>query len=60
MWEILKSIGIASGLASLIVLSITAVPIWYQIESTKSQNARIADLEAKVLILQSDLTKTDR
>lgn len=52
MMEILKKAGLASGLATLIVLAITAVPIWYQIETTKDQNARISALEAKVEKLQ--------
>lgn len=53
MLEILKKAGLASGLASLIVLAITAVPIYYQYHYTKEQNARIAALEAKLEALQA-------
>jgi hypothetical protein len=53
MWEILKKIGVASGLAALIVLAVTAVPIWYQIETTQNQNAKIQLLEEAVRVLQA-------
>lgn len=52
MMEILKKAGVASGIATLVVLAITAVPIWYQLETTKNQNAKIAALEAKVGALE--------
>lgn len=52
MMEILKKAGIASGLATLLVLAITAVPVYYQYHFTKEQNARIEALEAKVTALQ--------
>jgi hypothetical protein len=52
MLEILKKAGIASGLAALIVLAITFVPIMYQYYYTKEQNAKIAVLEAKVKALE--------
>jgi hypothetical protein len=51
MLELLKKAGLASGLAAIIVLAVTAVPIWYQIETTKTQNARIDALEQTVLTL---------
>jgi len=52
MMEILKKAGIASSLATIMVLAITAVPIYYQYHFTKEQNARIAALEAKVAALE--------
>ena len=52
MLEILKKAGIASGLATIMVLAITAVPIYYQYHFTKQQNAKIAVLEAKVKALE--------
>ena len=48
MLEILKKAGLASGIATLIVLLITAAPIWYQYKTTAAQNAVIAELEKKV------------
>lgn len=48
MLEILKKAGVASGLATLLVLAITAVPIYYQYHFTKEQNARIDALEKQV------------
>jgi hypothetical protein len=53
MLEILKKAGLASGIATLIVLAITFVPIMYQIEVTKEQNVRISVLEAKVTALEA-------
>jgi hypothetical protein len=53
MLEILKKAGLASGLAALIVLAITIVPIGYQWHYTKAQNERIAELEAKVKALEA-------
>lgn len=52
MMEILKKAGIASGLATLLVLAITAVPIYYQYHYTIEQNARIAVLEEKIKALE--------
>lgn len=52
MLEILKKYGIPAGLATGFVLAITFVPIMYQIDSTKHQNAKIAALEAKVAELE--------
>lgn len=52
MLEILKKAGIAAGLAALIVLAVTFVPIMYQYHYTKEQNAKIAVLEAKVKALE--------
>lgn len=52
MLEILKKAGVASGLAALIVLAITIVPIVYQYKYTKQQNERIAVLEEKVKALE--------
>lgn len=51
MLEILKKAGIASGIATVVVLAITVVPLWYQYKTTKSQNIRIEALEAKVAAL---------
>ncbi len=45
MLELLKKHGISAGIAALIVLAITIVPIGYQWHFTKQQNARIAALE---------------
>lgn len=53
MMEILKKAGIASGIAALIVLAITFVPIMYQIKYTKQQNAKIAELEQRVQQLEA-------
>jgi hypothetical protein len=53
MLELLKKVGVASGLAALIVIMITAVPIWFQYETTKEQNIRISVLEAKVTALEA-------
>jgi hypothetical protein len=53
MMEILKKAGLASGLAALIVLAVTIVPIGYQYKYTKEQNAKIAALEAKVAALEA-------
>ena len=53
MWEILKRVGVASGLAALIVLAATAVPIWYQVETTQNQNMKIQLLVEAVRVLQA-------
>jgi len=52
MMEILKKAGLASGIATVLVLAITFVPVYYQYKFTKQQNARIEALEAKVEKLQ--------
>lgn len=52
MLEILKKAGFPAAVATVVVVLITAVPIWYQIETTKSQNSRIAELEAKIKQLE--------
>lgn len=52
MLELLKKAGVASGLAALIVLAVTIVPIMYQVKFTKEQNARIAALEERVKALE--------
>ena len=51
MLEILKKAGFPAAVATLVVILITAVPIWYQIETTQAQNAKIAELEAQVKAL---------
>jgi hypothetical protein len=51
MLDILKRAGVAAGLAAVIVLAITIVPIVYQIKSTNEQNARIDALEATITTL---------
>jgi hypothetical protein len=51
MLEILKKHGFSAGIASLVVLAITFVPIYYQYKYTREQNARIEALEAKVASL---------
>lgn len=48
MMEILRKHGAPAGIATLLVLVITFVPIYYQYKTTVNQNARIAQLEAKV------------
>lgn len=53
MMEILRKHGIPAGIASLIVLAITFVPIGYQWKYTKEQNARITALEAKLQALEA-------
>lgn len=52
MLEILKRAGVASGVATIIVLAITCVPLWYQYKYTVAQNARILVLEQKVEMLE--------
>jgi uncharacterized membrane protein YukC len=51
--EILKKHGIPAGIATLLVLAITFVPVYYQYKYTREQNARITALEAKVASLLS-------
>lgn len=53
MLEILKKYGIPTATASVIVLAITFVPLYYQYKFTKQQNAKIAELEQKILALQT-------
>lgn len=53
MLEILKKAGVAAGLASVIVLAITFVPIFYQYHFTKKQNDRIAVMEQKIEALEA-------
>jgi hypothetical protein len=48
MLEILKKAGVASGVATVIVLAITCVPIYFQYKYTVEQNARIEALEKKL------------
>lgn len=48
MLEILKKAGVASGIAAVIVLAITFVPIWYQFKTAEKQNERIEALERKL------------
>jgi hypothetical protein len=50
--EILKKHGFPAGIATLLVLAITFVPVYYQYKYTREQNARIEALEAKVASLQ--------
>jgi hypothetical protein len=52
MMEILKKHGFPAGIATLLVLAITFVPVYYQYKYTREQNARIEVLEAKVASLQ--------
>lgn len=52
MLELLKKAGLASGVAAVIVLAVTFVPIMYQYKYTKQQNAKIAELEARVQQLE--------
>lgn len=52
MLEILKKVGLHATIAAVVVVLITAVPIWYQLETTATQNARIKALEAKVEALK--------
>ena len=53
MLEILKRAGISASIATVLVLAITAVPIWYQFDTTKTQNTRIQLLEEAVRVLQA-------
>lgn len=53
MLEILKKAGVASGVATIIVLLITAVPIYYQYTYTVKQNAKIAALEERLIELEA-------
>lgn len=53
MMEILKKNGIPAGIATVLVLAITFVPVMYQVTFTKEQNARIAVLEQKVKDLEA-------
>jgi hypothetical protein len=53
MMELLKKAGLASGIAAVIVLAVTFVPIWYQFKTAKAQNLRIEALEAQVQQLQA-------
>lgn len=52
MLELLKKHGIPAALATLIVLAITVVPVWYQYKHTVQQNARITLLEQKIVLLE--------
>lgn len=52
MLELLKKHGIPAGLAALVVLAVTFVPIMYQYKYTKEQNARIAVLEQRLAALE--------
>lgn len=52
MLDLLKKHGVSATLASIIVLAITFVPLYYQYSFTKKQNARIAVLEAKIAELE--------
>lgn len=52
MLEILKRAGIASGIATVVVLAITVVPLYLQFKTAAEQNARIQALEAKVTELE--------
>lgn len=53
MLDLLKKAGLSAVLAAIIVLAITIIPIWYQIETTKHQNAKIEALEAAVKTLST-------
>lgn len=57
MLEILKKAGVAAGLASVIVLAITFVPIFYQYHFTKKQNERIAVMEQRIQVLEDAQVK---
>jgi hypothetical protein len=52
MMEILRKHGFPAGIATLVVLAITFVPVYYQYKYTREQNARIEVLEAKVASLE--------
>lgn len=54
MLEIFKRIGLASGVATVLVLLITAIPVYYQFKYTTQQNERIAVLEKKVADLETN------
>jgi hypothetical protein len=57
LMRLLSSVGVVSGLAALIVLAATAVPIWYQVESTQNQNVNIQLLEGAVRVPYKQLSK---
>jgi hypothetical protein len=48
MLDLLKKHGIPAGIATLVVLALSIVPIGYQWKYTADQNARIAALEQKL------------
>ena len=53
MMEILKKYGAPTGVATLVVLAITFVPIYYQWQTAKAQNAKIEQLEKRVQNLEA-------
>ncbi len=48
MMELLRKHGIPVGIATVLTLAITFVPIYYQYKHTKQQNERIEHLEKQV------------
>lgn len=53
MLEILKKAGVATGIATFLVLAITFVPIYWQYRTTVDQDARISAIEQQLKALQS-------
>lgn len=51
MMDLLKKYGVPAGIATVITLAITLVPIYYQYSYTKQQNERITRLEAHMAAL---------
>jgi hypothetical protein len=52
MMEILKKNGIPAGIATLIVLAITFVPIYYQFTDIGKVKAELVTLQAEVAALK--------
>jgi hypothetical protein len=48
MMELFKKHGIPAGIATVLVLAITFVPIYYQYKTTVAQNIRITALETAI------------
>lgn len=53
MLEILKKYGIPAGVATVIVLAITVVPIYIQFTDSAEMKARIAKLENKIFVMEN-------
>lgn len=48
MLEILKKAGVATGVATFLVLAITFVPLYWQYQTNIELKSRISKLEAQV------------
>jgi hypothetical protein len=45
VFELLKKYGIPAGIATVVVIALTIIPLFIQFQATADQNARIAALE---------------